>query len=143
MNLPSSWIEATPSASALANAATTRSAKATSVLARREDAVDDRDLVRVDAHLPLEAIGQRGAGRRFEPFRVLQIDPDRVERRLDAGGARRGDDLGAGKGQLGLVAVPRHVDVEREIAGAERDALDAGAGGEDRVEVRRGRAPSR
>jgi len=45
-------------------------------------------------------------------------------------------DLGAGEGQLGLVAFPLHVDVEREIAGAERDALDPSGGGENRVEMR-------
>ena len=90
----------------------------------------------MDAHLRPEAIGQRRARRRFKPFGVLQIDPDRVERRLETGGARSGDDLGAGEGQLGLVAFPLHVDVEREIAGAERDALDPSGGGEDRLEMR-------
>ena len=89
----------------------------------------------MDAHLALEAEAQRGAGRGFEPLLVRQIDPNRVERRLDAGGARRGDDPGAGIGQLRLVAAPRHVHVEREITGAEGDTPDAGAGREDRVEV--------
>ena len=45
-------------------------------------------------------------------------------------------------GQLGFVAAPDHVDVEREIAGPERDAPDPGAGGEDRVEPVETRAVS-
>src|SRR6185437_13359474 len=54
------------------------------LLAWREHVVHHRNLVRVDAHLALEAIGERRAGRGFERLRVLQIDPDRVERRLEA-----------------------------------------------------------
>src|SRR6266513_5460087 len=68
------------------------------ILARREDAVDHTDLVRVDAHLALEAVGQCRSRRGFEALRVLQIDPYRIERRLDSGGARGGDDRGAGMG---------------------------------------------
>ena len=71
-------------------------------IARREYAVHDRDLVGMDAHLALEAVSQCGAGRSFQALRVGQIDPDRVERRVDPGRARRGDDNRAGVGKLGL-----------------------------------------
>ena len=55
-----------------------------------------------------------------ETVAVGQIDPDRIQRRLDARRARRRDDRGAGVGQLRLAAAPHHVDVEGEVA--ERDA---------------------
>src|SRR5581483_10908301 len=90
------------------------------LVARGEDAVDDRDLVRVNAHLALKAETERGARRGFKTLRVGQIDPDRIERRLDPGGAGSGDDLGAGWREFAFAAAPDHVDVEREVAGPER-----------------------
>src|SRR4029077_15700113 len=105
------------------------------VLARREYAAAHSHLVRVDAHLALEAVAEGGASRGFEALGILQIDPHRIERRFETGGARSGDDPGAGIGQFGLVALPLHVDVEREITGAEGNALDPRAGSKDRVEV--------
>ena len=97
-------------------------------LVRSEDPVHGCDLLRVNAHLSLEAEAQCRAGRHLEPLLVREIDPDRVERRLDAGGARRGGDPRAGKAQLCLGAAPRHVHVEGKITGAECDASDARAG---------------
>src|SRR5439155_25377744 len=41
----------------------------------------------------------------------------------------------AGMGQLCLVTAPRHVHVERKIAGAEGDALDPGAASKDCVDL--------
>src|SRR6516165_8823591 len=54
-------------------------------LAGREDLVDDPDLLRVDAHLSLEAEAEAegGAGGHFEPLLVSEIDPNRVEGGLD------------------------------------------------------------
>jgi hypothetical protein len=104
-------------------------------IGRGEDAVDHADLVGVDAHLALKAERQRLAGRRFKAFLVLEIDPHGVERRLDARGAAGDDDAGAGIGKLALGAVPDHVDVEREVAGAKGAMLDARTGAQDRVDV--------
>ena len=104
-------------------------------LARREDPVDDPDLLRVDAHLSLEAEAEAeaegGAGGHFEPLLVSEIDPNRVEGRLDPGGAGRCDDPGAGKGQLCLGSGPRYVHVEGKIPSAERDMPDTRAGPKD------------
>ena len=102
---------------------------------RGEDAVHRGDLVGVDAHLALEAEGERGAGGGFEAVGVGEIDPDRVERGLDAGGTRGGDHGGSGVGEFGFGAGPDHVHVEGEVAGAEGNAADARGGREDCVEV--------
>src|SRR5690348_7554188 len=59
--------------------------------ARGKDAVDDWDLVRVDAHLALEAEPQGAIGRGLEPLLIGQIDPYRVERWFDSSRARRRD----------------------------------------------------
>jgi len=104
-------------------------------LARREDPVHGRDLLRVNAHLALKAKAQRGASGDFEPLFVREIDPNRVERRLDVGGARGGGDPRARKGQLRLCAAPRHAHVEGKITRTKRDMPDARAGCEDCVEV--------
>jgi len=53
----------------------------------REDPVDGSDLLRMDAHLALEAETECGSSGHFEAFLVVEIDPNRVEGRLDTGGA--------------------------------------------------------
>ena len=55
MNLPSSWIAALPSRLGPGERGDDALGEGDLRLARGEDAVDDRDLVRVDAHLALEA----------------------------------------------------------------------------------------
>jgi len=89
----------------------------------------------VNAHLSLEAKAERGAGGHFEPLFVSQIDPNRVERRLDSGGARGGGDPCPGKGQLSFSAAPRHVYVEGKITGTKGGMPNACTGGQDYVEV--------
>ena len=84
MNFPSSWIAALPSASACANAARHALRKRNLRIARREHAVHHRDLVGMDAHLALEAVCQCRARRRFQPLRIGQINPHRIQRRIDA-----------------------------------------------------------
>src|SRR5438067_11578292 len=61
------------------------------ILARGEDAVDHRDLVRVDTHLALETVGERRSRRGFEALRILQIDPHGIQWRLDPRRPRGGD----------------------------------------------------
>jgi len=92
------------------------------------------DLLRVNAHLSLKAEAQCRPGRHFEALLVREIDPNRIERSLDAGSARGGGDPRASKAQLGLGAAPRHVHVEGKITGAKRDMPDARARREDHVE---------
>jgi hypothetical protein len=76
-------------------------------------------------------VRRRGA----EAVHILEVGPNGVEWRLETAGAR-GEHAFAARGQqFSLVARPRHRDVEREITGAEGDALDAGAGGCDGAEV--------
>jgi len=41
----------------------------------------------MDAHLALEAETECGSSGHFEAFLVVEIDPNRVEGRLDTGGA--------------------------------------------------------
>jgi hypothetical protein len=142
MNLPSSWDRGAARGFRLSERRDHSFGVGDLRLARREDPVDDPDLLRVNAHLSLEAEAEGGAGRDFEPLLVSEIDPNRVEGCLDAGGARRCGDPGAGKGQLCLSPAPRHVHVERKIASAERDMPDPRAPRES-VRGRRDRAPSR
>src|SRR5260221_14674140 len=78
----------------------------------------------------LETEARRGTGRGFEPVAIGQIDPDRIERRLDA---RRGDDSRPGMGKLRLAAAPRDIEIQREIVSTEGDASDTSAGGKDRT----------
>src|SRR5690348_9572997 len=94
--------------------------------ARGKDAVDYGDLVRVDAHLALEAEPESGTRRSLEPLLIRQIDPYRVERWFNTGCARRRDDSGAGVAQLRLFPGPCHVDIEREVSGTEGNAPDPG-----------------
>ena len=89
----------------------------------------------MDAHLSLEAVSQCCAGRSFQALRVGQINPDRIQRRVDSGRARCGDNNRAGVGKLGLAPAPRHVHIEREVAGTEGNAPDACARREDRVDL--------
>jgi len=89
----------------------------------------------VNAHLSLKAEAQCRPGGHFEALLVREIDPNRIERSLDAGSTRGGGDPRASKAQLGLGAAPRHVHVEGKITGAERDMPNARAGCKDPVEV--------
>src|SRR5262249_20677517 len=66
---------------------------------------------------------------------VPEIDPNSIERRLDACGARGGCDPRTGKGQLCLAAAPRHVDVEGEVTGPKCDTPGARIGCQNPLEV--------
>jgi hypothetical protein len=57
---------------------------------RPEDAVDDRDLRRVDAGLAAKAQRPREAGRRLEPRVVACVEVDDVDGAADSGGGRVG-----------------------------------------------------
>src|SRR5204863_448812 len=94
MNLPSSWIEATPSASAFAKAATARSAKAISSSLGVKTRLDHRDQIAaaelgvrcIHSHIekagprPRQRSGDGGAGRRLLGGRdgVFEVEDHRV-----------------------------------------------------------------
>src|SRR5437763_10713795 len=59
----------------------------------REDAVDDSDLVWINRRLALKTQPVGRAGVLFEAVVVSHVEPDRVERRLESGGARGQRDL--------------------------------------------------
>jgi hypothetical protein len=94
-----------------------------------------RDLIGMDAHLSLEAVSQCCASRGFQAGRVGQINPDRIQRRVDVGRAGCSDNNCAGVGKLGLAPAPSHVHVKREVAGTEGNAPDACARRKDRVDL--------
>src|SRR5215813_14443217 len=101
----------------------------------REDRVDLGHLIGVDAHLALKPEALDVAGRRAQALDIGEINPHRVERRLDAGSTRGEHALAAVGQELSLAAAPLDIHVEGEIAGAEGDALDARRGGRDGANV--------
>ena len=100
-----------------------------------ENVVGDGHLVGVDAHLALEPEPLDVPCRGREALGVLQVDPYGVDRGLDAGCTRGKHALAAIGQQLSLGPAPFHIHVEREIAGAEGNALDARACRRDGADV--------
>ena len=134
MTQPSSDVEPRPRRSASSNAATIRSACATSCGRRREAFVQCVELLRMNREFAFEADALRVQWSSPQAVRIAQLEVRRVERQ-HVRRARRDAQSLARVGHLRLVREPLDPHVVREVFAAERDGDDAFAGAADRVAV--------
>ena len=93
-----------------------------------EGRVDDGHLIGMNTKLALKAHAAGAMGRGRQPFRILHIDPDGVDRSRQAVGARCKHQAAAVVHQFALIARPFDIHIKREVGRAKGEAPGAGSG---------------
>src|SRR5271166_484563 len=135
MSWPSSWMAARPSASAFPNPATMRLARAMATSSGVKAALAPAIWSGWMHILPWKPSAAARLAEAAKPSLSRRLAPDPIHGQLQPAGAGCEHAGGATWQQLGFVARPHHAHVEREVAGAERQAPGAGGGRADAGEV--------